>query len=337
MNKQAQTQVKRKTDQPLNADLYKIALLENSVRDFLDSHDVHASASIFQKLKPKPYHFVYPSVWQIALRNLLPHEAMTPDFACTGAEQSLDDLLAHYVMQHPCVALPLSKNLSLIPVYKEKFIKAQLASKKQGEKISRRFGLAKSGFFSSIQPSTSWIYWLKSLNPNMRIVLCLRNPVDRVLDHWAWNKMLASEIMKDPIYDELPGLSATLKMEMDQTPECGNGMNFFIGVGATGYLRHSIYLPFIKELHNVFGSDSVMIVDANELKENHTEVIQKVYGFLSLPEYIPQKMENIGNPPERFRNLHDEQEVRRDLLDFFKPYNEQLYAYLETDFKWEAS
>jgi hypothetical protein len=195
-------------------------------------------------------------------------------------------------------------------------------------------GFAKTGFFSSIQPSISWLYWCKALNPDMRFVLCLKNPVDRVFDHWAWNQMIVADIMSDPLWSEVPGLQKSIELEMQQIPKGGNGTNFMVGVGASSYLRQSIYLPFIEHLHKVFGKESVMIVDFSELQEDPLSVSKAIYSFLELPEYRPQKLERYGKSFPAYHSPQDEEALRPKLKEFFEGYNQKLFSYLGRDFDW---
>lgn len=61
------------------------------------------------------------------------------------------------------------------------------------------------------------------------------------------------------------------------------------------------------------------------------KTVKEVYRFLELPSVDPLVVDerNAGPPavmPDR---------LRRELSEFFRPYNEALYELLGTDFGWE--
>lgn len=328
----------------VRTDAQKVSLLNTAVRNFISGYaPEYQSSSLLNKIvrglqrSSLPFHYMNPPLWQLALRMLAQKQRVTPDFACTGAVRSGEDLLAHYVMQHPCVALPLSKEFFPAPIYTDRFIRAQLPSQRQYDALEEKWGVARAGMFSSIQPSDSWVYWSKALNPDLKFVITLRNPVDRVISHWNWNRMISSSVVTDPLWDLMPGFKKAMDIEMEQIPAAGCGFHFHCGVGATSYLRHSIYLPFIRKLHEEFGNESVLIVDSDNLFGSPVETMQKVYDFLGLPDYVAKPAETSCDIPEAYRDRVEEDQVREPLGNFFKPYNEALFEYLGQEFNWESA
>lgn len=328
----------------MSVDPRKTEQLNSAVKRFMASHSAALeSSSLLQKLlgafarTQSSFHYMNPPLWQLAWRLLTPQQRVTPEFVCTGSIRSGDDLLAHYVMQHPCVPLPLSKEFFPAPIYTDRFIRAQLPAKRDYDALEAKTGVAKAGIFSSIQPSDSWVYWCKALNPNLKFVICLRDPVERTISHWNWNHMISRSVVTDPLWDLMPGLQESMNIEIEQVPNGGCGFHFHCGVGATSYLRHSIYLPFIRQLHRVFGEDSVLILDSEDLHRSPIATMQGVYNFLGLPDYVPTKSEASYRVPESYRNRIEEDTVREGLEEFFKPYNEALFAYLGRRFQWSGT
>lgn len=56
-----------------------------------------------------------------------------------------------------------------------------------------------------------------------------------------------------------------------------------------------------------------------------------MFKFLNLPNWKLKKYKkyNLSNNPRM------DDKTRKNLLDFFKPYNQQLYEYLGINFNWE--
>jgi len=100
-----------------------------------------------------------------------------------------------------------------------------------------------------------------------------------------------------------------------------------------GYLRHSIYAPFLRLLFEKFGKDRVFIVDAAEFFRDPRSTAKQIYGFLGLPEVEPLVIEEQNpGPPGKL-----DDSIRENLAEFFRPYNEELYALLGRDLGWGAA
>jgi hypothetical protein len=103
------------------------------------------------------------------------------------------------------------------------------------------------------------------------------------------------------------------------------------GVGAGGYIQHSIYLPFIKNLLKFFGRDRTLFISSQDFFDDPIAVARTAYRFLGLPEYVPVKMavKNAG-PPGTIPSAS-----REALEQFFRPLNRELYQFLGRDFGWQ--
>ena len=60
-------------------------------------------------------------------------------------------------------------------------------------------------------------------------------------------------------------------------------------------------------------------------------MIQDIFNFLMLPEYEIQDISRHRVSSYSQMNSN----VRNTLLEFFKPYNKQLYEFLGRDFGWD--
>ncbi|MGJ0395402.1 MAG: hypothetical protein ACR65U_04130 [Methylocystis sp.] len=114
----------------------------------------------------------------------------------------------------------------------------------------------------------------------------------------------------------------------------GGGMepHAFSGMRA-GYLRHSIYAPFMRLLLEQFGRERVFIVDAAEFFQDPRSTTKRIYEFLELPIVEPLLIEERNSGPSGELDYG----IRADLTAFFRPYNESLYALLDRDFGWGSA
>lgn len=317
----------------IEPDLARIKKLESAVEDFrlfFESQGGWARTKHIFRHQFRDYYFVLAPMWRVLLRSRNWQKRMLPGFTSTGAIRSGTSAMSNYLLQHPAVVLPLTKELAThLP--RESFVRAQFPLEKEAIKVREKYGVAMTADCTPISPSISWIYWGKALNPNMRVVLMMRDPVDRVISHWRWNKMLAGLFSKDPLWRLLPDFSEAMRIEMRDFSRGGCGFHLFSGAGGTSYLRHSVYLPFVRVLYEQVGRDNVKIVNANAFFKDPAKHAREVYDFVGLPDYEPVEIKETNPSPP----MDIDDTIRDELAAFFKPLNEELYDFVGQDFNWK--
>jgi len=281
----------------------------------------------------RSYYLVRPPISRVLLRAAVPGDRMTPSFASLGAVRSGTSLLADYLLQHPCVALPLAKEIGMGYLPLKRLILAQFPTRREQRKIEAEYGAgcAVTGYCSPIVPYLAFAHLAAELAPGMRFILILRDPVERTFAHWRWDEVLSAPVRRDPLWRRFPGFDECVRLELESMRSHGGGVTTFSGVGAGGYIQHSIYLPFIKNLFRLFDRARTMIVDAREFFADPEGIAKTAYRFLGLPEYEPVRMpvKNAGPPGTMSES------TREALRDFFRPLNQEIYQFLGRDFGWQ--
>ena len=98
-----------------------------------------------------------------------------------------------------------------------------------------------------------------------------------------------------------------------------------------GYVTYSIYLYFLKEWLTVFPRGQILILKSEDLFFNPATTLKRVYDFLGLPDSPQTEYRNYN--PGSYPQISDH--LRRQLAEFFRPYNRQLEDYLGMKFNWE--
>ena len=152
---------------------------------------------------------------------------------------------------------------------------------------------------------------IQKLIPKCKIIIILRNPIERSFSHYMMRKRLGREkrSFEHAIKSEIDGTTKTPKLY---------------------YLQRSIYFPQIKRYYDIFNQNQILILNFNELKHNPQNFIKKCYQFLELEEYEP----NITKDKKKYYEILTP-EMKLYLQDYFKPYNKQLYNLLGRNFGWE--
>ncbi len=276
------------------------------------------------------YYFIPPPMWRVLLRAASPARRSKPDFACIGPVRSGTTLLTDYIMQHPAVALPLAKELNIKDAPLMRMVLAQFPTEKQKARVEKENGMAITGYCSPVVPGMLFPYFAHNVSSSAKIVIILRNPVERIFSHWRWDQMAISMVKNDPIWKNTPGFDEIIRMEMELAGQGAGAGTSISGTPVGGYLQGSMYLPFIKHLHKFYPADQVKIVNANAFFKDPAATAKEVYRFLGLPEYepVPTPVKNAGPKMK----LNDD---TRELMEaFFAPINERLYDYLGVDFGW---
>lgn len=276
------------------------------------------------------YHFIGPPKWKMYLRMISTKKRMVPDFFMLGAIRSGTTLLSDYILQHPCIVLPLSKE-PFINNFSKKYIYANFPSEKEKTKIQNMFGIAKSGFFTPVVPSMIFPFIAHQIAPKAKIIFLLRNPIDRTFAHWRWeHQLINTKFKSNSLTKCLPNFKEYVNIELEAI-KSNTGTGFgFVGGRTGGYIQNSIYLPFIKLINQFYKKEDIMYVNFKDYCNDTIHTVTNIYKFLGLPKYKPVKL-NVKNAG--IKKTID-YETQHKLNNFFKPLNKQLFKYIGYDMDW---
>lgn len=275
-----------------------------------------------------PYFFARPPKWRVRLRAKSKETRLVPEFVAMGAVRSGTTSLADYVLQHPCVLLPLSKELPYRT--RMRLLAAQFPSVSDKNKAEKKYGKALTGFFTPVIPSMTFPYFFSALTTKAKVIVLLRNPVDRTFAHWRWDQALSRGLQNDPIWENYPDFDALINLELSASKfGAGPGMSFS-GTGVGGYIQHSIYQPFLEAVFQFFDREKTMFIASEDYFNDPVGTAKNIYKFLELPAFEPKvlKVKNAG--PKMDLNP----ETRQKLVDFFEPLNQKLYEFIGRDLGW---
>ena len=168
---------------------------------------------------------------------------------------------------------------------------------------------------------------LYELNPQSKVIITLRDPVDRAYSHWKWEVFLGGKSARENPYFE--SFSNYIERAIDLFPSVA--IETFCGFLV---LETGLYYKAVEHWVNRFGRENVLILDVAEYFSNRQPTLEKVQRFLGLPvvhipEYSKKANENpIKLPPP-------DQETNSALSEFYKPYNEKLFDIIDAEFNWQ--
>ena len=166
--------------------------------------------------------------------------------------------------------------------------------------------------------------------PDAKLLILLRNPVDRAYSHYQHQAKSVPEKARETLTFEeaieaedriLPAeVGKMLQDEYYQSPSHRT----------RSYLSRGIYIDQLLVWSSFFPRRRMLALKSEDLFDDTTNALRRVLDFLEIPHWtpeaysIPNKSEYTGVDPF----------VRRRLDKYYEPYNQRLYDYLGLDFGW---
>lgn len=283
----------------------------------------------------------------------------TVDAIIAGAQKAGTTSLHRYLGQHPQVVTHDHREMTYFVVdreYREPYRRV-FDRYFSGEVGQARLLLAKS---AGVMFYPDALDRLQSHNPNCRIVVSLRNPVERAYSAYWYMRRKGRETAAS--FEE--ALSARLRSQASSGWRSGQ----------RAYLRRGHYADQLERVTDCFGREAWTAVLLEDLQRDARSVCRSLYGFLNLDPSFEPEVDRHHNPAKtprselvsralvtdhplkralgrlvpfgwrrKLRNLVEEVNettfrpppmsaaTRRELIEHFRPHNERLERLLDRD------
>ena len=163
--------------------------------------------------------------------------------------------------------------------------------------------------------------------PNAKIIILLRNPVDRAYSHFQHERSrgvesLSFEEALNREQERLAGEEDRIREDLGY--ESFNHQHF-------SYLARGRYVEQIETFFSLFPRKQILVLISEHLFSNPAAAHIESLRFLGLPT---QSFPNYAKHNQgRYDNL--DTSLRKRMMDYFSEYNDRLYRMLEMDFGWE--
>ena len=257
-----------------------------------------------------------------------------PDFLIIGFVKCGTTSMYQYLMNHPDIHRSSGKEIDYfdrfysrgINWYKVKF---PLKSKKFFIKnISKRKFLTGEATPRYIEHPHALKRIQKTL-PNAKFIILMRNPVDRAYSHYNMN--MTSELEYLSFEDALKKEKKRIQGRYEKMQKIEDYYSWDYDI--FGYLEHGIYVKYLKKWMDVFPKEQFLILETEEFKKNTSEVYNKTLKFLNLPKHTLE--EYTFHKKLEYKTKKINPETRKQLIEFFKPHNEELYTLIGRNFHWD--
>lgn len=271
-------------------------------------------------------------LWTADLRTL-------PDLLVIGAQRSGTSSLYRYLRMHPNVAGPLRKEVDYFGFrfdrgehwYRANF--PLMARRELAQRLGRPFLTFEATPDYLLHPLAAGR--AGALVPDARIVVLLRDPVDRAVSHFRHAVRHGWETL--PFQDALAAEPDRLDGEMAHIHE--NPGYRASALRRYSYVTRGLYAEQIARWLEVFPRGQLLAIDATQLYEDPAGALHTVLDFVGLPRWQPAEFRNYSY---RTADVHKGSstsgvgESLDDLRRHFRPANAELERLLGQSFSWSS-
>jgi radical SAM protein with 4Fe4S-binding SPASM domain len=250
-----------------------------------------------------------------------------PSFLIIGAQKCGTTSLYHNLTRHPNIQPAGRKEIHFFDQHYEK-----------GLDWYRSFfppvGLFKGMLTGEASPRYFFLPYVPrrvaQAFPNIKLILLLRNPVDRAYSQYYHNyrRRRVSESFETAL-----ALETAEPLNEEQLNTLLSDPVFNKKYRRTDYLARGIYIHQLNRWLDYFPLEQFLILKSEDFFKNPGKTMDRVFTFLGLePHAITffNKKNSYDYPPMNSA-------VRPKLLEYFRPFNRQLYHLLGVDYNWEKT
>ena len=205
------------------------------------------------------------------------------DFVIAGAQKCGTTALAHFLSQHPDIAMAkLEGHVFDAPDYSPDWTPAEI-----DQHYRSRFG---PGDGESLRGESTPVYLflpevpgeLARYNPDLKVVAALRDPVDRAVSHYVMERARGKE--------RLP-LWLALLAEPFRLRRCRDPRGRESAVRRHSYRSRGLYSRQLRNLYEVFPRGRVLVLRTEDLLADHDAMLERTFAFLGVRD-------DVRVPPE---------------------------------------
>lgn len=165
---------------------------------------------------------------------------------------------------------------------------------------------------------------IRAYDPKMKLIVVLREPAARALSAWTMHHHHFGDKLHPELYDPRT-FAQCVQASLAQV----NRANIY--TDKRGYIARGLYAQQLNSYFEVFDRAQILILEHQQLLEQHDQTTAQILDFLSLPrEALPFSKAN----PSLVKPKPVEIAELGALRKFFKPHNEELFELLGREFGW---
>lgn len=275
---------------------------------------------------------VKDTVWNgiFLARRLTAPARRLPDYLIVGAQRSGTSSLHEYLIDHPRILAPYTKEVRFFDLNYGKGVpwyRAYFPTSVGGFLRGTRFWVGEATPYYLYHPLVA--ERIAETLPDVRLVFLLRNPVDRAISHYNHEVKWGHE--DRPIEEALDPSGVSLHHE-EYALRAGR-IEYSYVHHHYGYLDRGRYERQVKRYLDLFPPDRMLFIQSEELFSRPGEVYGDVLGFLGVPESQRRTPDFKTHNPGRYHR-EEPPSLRDRLRDFYSACNQNLSDMIGREITW---
>jgi len=261
---------------------------------------------------------------------------LKPDYLIIGAQKAGTSSLFKYLITHPNVAGSRPKE---VHYYDQNFDKGEFWYRRHFPTTTYRWFLerVKGDRLLTCEATPYYLFHphvpkrVARDVPNAKLIVLLRNPVDRALSHYKHTVRYYPEreplSFSEAIEREYERTEAYMERLMTDERDPGDLL------GHVNYKARGHYAEQIGRWLKYFDRSQMLVLSSERFFENTAEEYLGVLKFLGLPQHMPNKFKkhHVGGYADS-----PDARMREHLKEYFKPHDRELQDLLGVDFGWQS-
>jgi len=279
----------------------------------------------------KLYQIIYYQLIQRHIFAITGFIRVIPDFLVIGAKRCGTTSLYQHLSEHPCISRSPRDNIGFfnenyhlgINWYKSLF-PTVFYKKKMESKNKQCLFFDVTSTYMEEELTAKNVY---EVNPNQKIIVILRNPVDRAYSHYHVNVKEKSEkrSFEDAVFEEMN------RIKSERIIQNKNKNLRVFTPNNIHYLKKGFYALQLKSWFKIFPREQILVLSTEEFQEDQNLIYKKIFDFLNIPNMKIKSIEKM----EKGNYIPMKHDTRNLLLDYFRQCNHELFELINSEFDWK--
>ncbi|HJT57896.1 MAG TPA: sulfotransferase domain-containing protein, partial [Ktedonobacteraceae bacterium] len=167
--------------------------------------------------------------------------------------------------------------------------------------------------------------------PNVKLLVLLRNPIERAFSHYTWEVSWGNETLS--FEDAIAAEEERIKVPADDI-----GSRYHFNHQHFSYISRGLYADQLEKWFSIFPREQFLILKSEDMYEDAAAIFKQTIEFLNVPYSVPKALKEEYkqyNKPKIAAPKKMDPAVRERLVAYYEPHNARLYELLGRDFGWK--